>query len=319
MDHNEKLNYINYILMNRDASYKGPASLFKYRPFDEYTFDMLENKYLFLCVAEKLDDPTECMTSLNMQNLYDLERDGLKRQCVFQIMELIRPYTSKENFEQIQMLISQVLNRNGTVRPNHLLDIQPEIDELVPGVNTAPIVNYLVNIPEKLDEPGTNEQIKTLILGAYEARQKMGICSLCEDSDNEYMWENYAGKNSGYCVEFDFSDFKTPNILFPVIYQDERETNIVMSIVANFIGQMIFGMSSHQIKLDTSQYLRLFITKYKQWEYQNEWRILGDANTRTPAPKIKRIILGADASAKNKEAVRKFCNENNIPLEEMKK
>ena len=55
--------------MNRDASYKGPASLFKYRPFDEHTFDMLENKYLFLCVAEKLDDPTECMTSLNMQNL----------------------------------------------------------------------------------------------------------------------------------------------------------------------------------------------------------------------------------------------------------
>lgn len=305
--------------MNRDASYKGPASLFKYRPFDEHTFDMLENKYLFLCAAEKLDDPTECMASLNMQNLYDLERDGLKRQCVFQIMELIRPYTSEENFEQIQMLISQVLNRNGTVRPNHLLDIQPEIDELVPGVNTAPIVNYLVNIPEKLDEPGISDQIKTLILGAYEARQKMGICSLCEDRNNEYMWENYAAKNSGYCIEYDFSDFKTPNQLFPVIYQDERETNIVMSIVANFIGQMIFGMSNHQIQPDTSQYLRLFITKYKQWEYQNEWRLLGDANTRFPAPKIKRIILGTDVSQDNKEVICKYCDKNHIPLEEMKK
>lgn len=80
--------------MNRDVSYKGPASLFKYRPFDEYTFDMLENKYLFLCVSEKLDDSTECMTILNMQNLYGLEGDGLKRQCVFRIMELIRPYIS---------------------------------------------------------------------------------------------------------------------------------------------------------------------------------------------------------------------------------
>lgn len=319
MNHNERLNYINYILMNRDASYKGPASLFKYRPFDEHTFDMLENKYLFLCAAEKLDDPTECMTSLNMQNLYDLERDGLKRQCVFQIMELIRPYTSKGNFEQIQMLISQVLNRNGTVRPNHLLDIQPEIDELVPGVNTAPIVNYLVNIPETLDDPGMSDQIKTLILGACEARQKMGICSLCEDADNEYMWENYAGKNSGYCVGYDFSDFTTPNILFPVIYQDERETNIVMSIVANFIGQMVFGMSSHQIQPDISQYLRLFITKYKQWEYQNEWRILGDANNRTPAPRIKRIILGSNVSPENKEAICKYCELNHIPLEKMKK
>ena len=303
--------------MNRDASYKGPASLFKYRPFDEHTFDMLENKYLFLCVAEKLDDPTECMTSLNMQNLYDLERDGLKRQCVFQIMELIRPYTSEENYEQIQVLISQVLNGNGTVRPNFLLDIQPEIDELVPDVNTAPVVNYLVNIPEKLDEPGISDQIEALILGAYEARQKMGICSLCEDSNNEYMWENYAAKNSGYCIEYDFSDFKTSNQLFPVIYQDERETNIVMSIVANFIGQMIFGMSNHQIQPDTSQYLRLFITKYKEWEYQDEWRLLGDANTRFPAPKIKRIILGTQVSKENKEAIYRYCKENNIPLEEM--
>ena len=318
MNHNEKLNYINYVLMDRDATYKGPASLFKYRPFDEYTFDMLENKYLFLCAAEKLDDPTECMTSLNMQNMYDLERDGLKRQCVFQIMELIRPYTSKENFEQIQMLISQVLNRNGTVRPNHLLDIQPEIDELVPGVNTAPIVNYLVNIPEKLDEPEINEQVKTLILGAYEARQKMGICSLCENDNNDYMWENYADKSSGYCVEYDMTDFKPANMLFPVIYQDERETNIVMSIVANFIGQMIFGMSSHQIQPDTSQYLRLFITKYKQWEYQNEWRILGDANTKTKAPPIKRIIIGNKVNEENKKQLADYCLKNNILFEEKK-
>ncbi|MBO8414066.1 MAG: hypothetical protein IAC78_01090 [Firmicutes bacterium] len=70
---------------------------------------------------------------------------------------------------------------------------------------------------------------------------------------------------------------------------------------------------------DTFQYLRLFIIKYKQWEYQNEWRILEDANTRTPAPKIKRIILGVDALVENKEAIRKYCNENNIPLEETKK
>ena len=86
------------------------------------------------------------MASLNMQNLYDLERDGLKRQCVFQIMESIRPHTSEENFEQTQMLISQILNTNGTVRPSFLLDIQPKIAELVPGINTAPIVNEMSGI-----------------------------------------------------------------------------------------------------------------------------------------------------------------------------
>ena len=108
-------------------------------------------------------------------------------------------------------------------------------------------------------------------------------------------------------------------VTLPVTAKDERETNSAMSIVANFIGQMIFGMSNYQIQPDTSQYLRLFITKYKQWGYQNEWRLLGNANTRFPAPKIKRIILGADVSEENKEAVYRYSAENNIPIEEMKK
>lgn len=75
MNLNDKFNYINYILMNEEVSYNGPISLFKYRSFDEYTFDMLDNKYLFLCAAEKLDDPTEFITSISIQNLYDLEEE----------------------------------------------------------------------------------------------------------------------------------------------------------------------------------------------------------------------------------------------------
>lgn len=316
MNLNDKFNYINYILMNEEVSYNGPISLFKYRSFDEYTFDMLDNKYLFLCAAEKLDDPTECITSISIQNLYDLEKDGFKRQCVFEIIYLIRPYTSNENFEQIKRLITQILNKNGAIRPNQLLNIKPEIDKLAPGVNTATIINYLVNISKKLDDPEINEQIKILIIGAHEARQKIGICSLCENSDNEYMRKNYADKNSGYCVEYDFSNYKTPKILFPVIYQDERETNIVKSIMGNLVGQMVFGLSNHRIQPDISQYLRLFITKYKQWEYQNEWRILGNANSRITAPKIKKIIVGNNATKENMDAIKDYCNKKGIVLEE---
>ncbi len=29
-----------------------PRTLFKYRPFDEHTYDMLENGYLYLCPAK---------------------------------------------------------------------------------------------------------------------------------------------------------------------------------------------------------------------------------------------------------------------------
>lgn len=38
---NDKISIINSTMYNK---YSGPKTLFKYRPFDEYTYDMLENE-----------------------------------------------------------------------------------------------------------------------------------------------------------------------------------------------------------------------------------------------------------------------------------
>ena len=62
---------IRLLNQNMEIGYCGPASLFKYRPFDEYTFDMLENNYLFLCAAENLDDKSECDTTIDIKRYID--------------------------------------------------------------------------------------------------------------------------------------------------------------------------------------------------------------------------------------------------------
>ena len=60
MNNEEKIKYLNRMIRKEDCvEFKSPDSLFKYRPFDDYTFDMLENKYLYLCPAENEDDETE--------------------------------------------------------------------------------------------------------------------------------------------------------------------------------------------------------------------------------------------------------------------
>lgn len=46
---NEKLKILNKSIIN---GYQGPDLLYKYRSFDQYSFDMLENNYVFLCVAK---------------------------------------------------------------------------------------------------------------------------------------------------------------------------------------------------------------------------------------------------------------------------
>ena len=128
------------------------------------------------------------------------------------------------------------------------------------------------------------------------------------------MWNNYANDSSGYCIEYEISDYEFNIEVLPVIYQDERETNIILQLVASFIGQMITGFSNGQIQADSSHFIRLFLTKYTKWAYQNEWRLIGKANDKMKAPNIKCIYLGKNISDKNRKAMVEFAARHQITI-----
>lgn len=289
-----------------------PQYLYKYRPFDEYTFDMLENAYLYLCPAKLLDDPSECTVSFDMQDYFDLSTNHLNFRCVELILEIIRPHTTEENFNLVKSIIAKTVTSDGQVRRHLLLDGAFELEKYAPQEDCIALVNWLGNIPEMLDNPTIRQQMEKLFLAAYNAREEMGICSLSTLSNCEEMWENYTNKATGYCVEFDMINYEFAESIFPVIYDNERANNIVVTIVADFISQMIYGISSGQMSVDRSNYIRMFLTKELKWAYQKEWRIIGDGNTRITAPKIKTIYLGQNASDINKQNMEKFCNAHNI-------
>ena len=316
MNKAERIKYLNDRLYNQESfHYYGPKSLFKYRPFDEHTFPMLETNTLFLCPASKLDDETECDTSIDMSEIYELETNNLKRICIDKIISFIKPYCTDEVFEEVRNKIYAVTLRNGITRNHFLLDLAPEIQQTVPGVDVYPLINWLMDIPRELDKPEIKPQLEQLVRIAISAKEDLGICSLSENTDIQYMWEKYANNYSGYCIEYDAESYELNDTIFPVIYDARRDTNIVMSIVGNFIGQLVTSFSNKQVQADASQYIRLFLSKYPEWEYQNEWRILGNAGTTPMAPKIKRIIIGQNASNENVNNIIKYCSENKIPYE----
>jgi hypothetical protein len=317
MTNEEKINYLNnFILTKSNFIYGGPKYLYKYRPFDEFTFDMLENEYVYLCPAEKEDDETECLTTVDFDKLLDLETNNLKRECMNQIIELIRPYSTEENYENAKNRILAITRKDGTVPANFMLDLSLELQEMAPDYKDiiVQLVNWIVGLPEMLDKPEISSQLKPLFLTAYNARKETGICSLAESNNIEYMWDNYARNSSGYCIEYDLSDYEYNVGVLPVIYQDERETNIIMQLVGSFIGQMITGFSNGQIQADSSHFIRLFLTKYTRWAYQNEWRLLGKANDKMKAPKIKRIYLGENVSEDNRIRITAFCDKAGIEI-----
>ena len=294
----QEIDFINAKMNKEKVSF--PQYLYKYRPLDIFTFDMLENRYVYLCPAEKLDDPSECKVDLSVRDLFEVEKGLIKFKCVDMILNMIRPYTTENNFQIVRNIVFRTVTPNGMVRRNFLLDASCEIQELVPEIDTAPLINFLGSIPEKL------------LSLAYHARQKMGICSLSELKNSEEMWNNYADGEKGYCIEYDLKGYENINLLFPVVYQDNRETNIVINMVAAFIGQMVVGMSYGQIAADRSQFMRMFLTKDTKWAYQKEWRLLGDANYKLSAPSIHAIYLGKNMDDQNKKQMIDYCQARNI-------
>lgn len=312
----EKITYLNEIIYSKCRSdYKGPKLLYKYRPFDEYTFEMLESKYIFLCPAEKEDDETECLTTVDIDRLVDLTTNNLKRECVYQIIDLIKPYTSEENFEVVKNKILAIAKKDGTVPANYMLELSLELQKIIsPTFDTAQLVNWIINIPEILDKSEISNQLMSLYKIAYNARKETGICSFAESNDIDYMWENYAAASTGYCIEYDLENYEFSKNVLPVIYQDERETNIIIQLVGSFIGQLITSFSNGKIQADSSHFIRLFLTKYKKWEYQKEWRFLGNANDKPKAPKIKTIYLGKNVTNENKQKIKEYADLNSIVI-----
>lgn len=309
-----KLLFLNKYI-EKAENIKRPITLFKYRSFDAFTFDMLENEYVYLCQANQLDDPSECLTTINIENYVDIKLDILRRPCVEEILKMIKPYASDDNYAIIQNEIYRIMGQDFKIKNHFLIDFAPKLQQLCPSINTAPIINWLATIPKIFDDPQIKPQIEELLYRGFKAREDTGICSLSKSQSIKKMWEIYANDYSGYCIEYDMSNYQFKNYLFPVVYKDNKETNFVIQLVASIVGQMIQQSSYNQIDADKSQFLQLFLTKETKWAYQKEWRIIGNANDKVKAPNIKRIILGKRVSEENKKAMKRICKTKNIKVD----
>ncbi len=135
----DKIDFINAKINKKDAPI--PKFLYKYRLFDDFTYDMLDNSYVYLCPAGKLDDLSECKVDFSVQDFYDLKTNRLTFKGIKMILGYIRPYTSEVNFQLIESIVARTLTPDGSVRRHFLLDATCDIQELAPRVNISPLIN----------------------------------------------------------------------------------------------------------------------------------------------------------------------------------
>lgn len=314
MNSDEKKKYLNQKL-NNPSFYSGPKLLYKYRAFDHWTFDMLENNYLFFCKAKNEDDETECMAEL--ENIRELSPRLLRFLIIEILLDEIRDRSSIDTFNSIRQMVFQCTTPDFHVRVHFLMDFFPQISGMVPGYNVAPLLNYLSAIPNSVDD-NIFYNFCTLIRKALSAREEIGICSLSDSPFIDDLWERYGDHYSGCCIEYevDKCDWIT-NDLFPVVYENQREYGILICLLKNYINSCKNDMKIDFNDRDTSHYLRLFITKYEKWSQQREWRVIGQSEERRKAPKISKIYLGKTVNENDRLKILELCGKLKVEVVEL--
>jgi hypothetical protein len=166
------------------------------------------------------------------------------------------------------------------------------------------------NIILDIDE----EKQKSLIQNRWEeiikdSKKNIRICSFSERNDSLLMWSHYANQHMGICVEYDFEgahDIRA--FLQPAFYSDK-----------------LFIIKTME-DLNVINHLIASLTKSKDWEYEEEWRLTvppdGNAVPVTiEVPVPKAIYLGPrfdlNVEYKKKQFLR-ICKSQNIPIFQMK-
>lgn len=155
------------------------------------------------------------------------------------------------------------------------------------------------------------------------------------------MWGLYGDNYKGMCVEYDATDMSLENYyrLFPVYYTNERNFE---NSLEETIKELITYKESEEDNENLFDYLCLFLTKLKCWEYESEWRMIASyfqvhtdleesknihtceeiidnpffalcsiSSNTIMAPKITAVYLGARIENVKKDHIVEIANRHN--------
>ncbi|MBW5377752.1 DUF2971 domain-containing protein [Brachyspira pilosicoli] len=131
------------------------------------------------------------------------------------------------------------------------------------------------------------------------------------------MWSHYSDKHKGICIEYNITSiFSRTNFILKKINYNKifRNDDIKNYLLSN---NNIFGNISNNENKKIYNIIDTFIVKSKEWEYEDEYRILfydeknENPNGRSIDLPIKSICFGIQTSKEDKELVYNIVNSIN--------
>ena len=274
------------IAVNIKASYI-PSRLYKYVNITERQIKNLENNSVYLSCPEDFNDPYDSCSLINLSPCYKLQSDD----DIDRFESILNKKFSEKERERLKQgedVLEVALSRFSDK------DFSPKLSR-----------EELIKFGKQTYKDYTNEIYKKF---EKAVRKSVRISCFTTRRDNMSMWHHYAGGHSGICIEYDTNAANQlfRRLLFPVIYGNSRFD------ASNFIGTPERPSYNNQFPL----YAAIF--KSKDWEYENEWRLIipggeGDQYQFFVVP-IKAVYFGRAISDENKNKILEICRTKGITV-----
>ena len=260
-----------------------PSSLFRFRPCGDLQIEAFEKDEIYAVTADKFNDPYDTLPWFNL--------DG--------IIQLINSFFQPESLEQLKSFLAE-----GNDFPADFKKMFPESywKDVRAGIIAIPDFEEIKEEIEALKQQGV-AQLAALcpVIAEYAKRFSTYAC-FCEDVQSILMWGHYADSQKGFALEYDFRPtLKEPLpyvLLCPVVYSDTRyDATEYMTWAFLKMKQMPV------ISTDISAHMKVALHKSKDWEYEQEWRLIDPRlqDPNNPQPTItqyrpKAIYYGTGIS-----------------------
>ena len=271
-----------------------PQSLFRYRSCTEKQIDAFQKDIIYAVSADLFNDPYDTLVR------YDL--DGIKN--------YVNALLESNTLVQLKKYLEE-----GNDFANNMKDSFPK--GMVENIKAQVLATDFEEKKDFLTAYKTQmlQMIDFLYpLLADVSKRFVSIACFCESVQSITMWSHYADYHKGFALEYEMRPTLTKGIkegvgLYPVIYDDIRYD---ASQYMAWAFLKMFGISAPNP--DVLSHTKCALHKSRQWEYENEWRLV-DYSTRNYLVenitsinyKPTAIYYGVHISNENKERLHKIA------------
>lgn len=287
-----------------------PSSIFKYRPCDQYSFDMLKQQYLYATFPNKSIDDSDSLIRIGMT---EEERQRLEKFFIYHLYEIcyyniepkgMQPKKHKYRLSMCRSKQKQLIKEYNTMKKNNI---------------PFAITDEVRKVLQKFEEPEFENAFETWVTNACQhLRNNLLVCCISDTNNNRKNWEDYSKGFSGFCIEYDLQDnydmHKSKYIgnLFKMSYY--VEDNFPTISVTDMI--ILTEMQRLGYKINTKEFyinvLKCSLNKNQDYWQEQEWRILS-MQSHIPF-KIKAVYIGHNCAKHNAARILNICKEQNIPV-----